>query len=277
MKPELWFSELQNEDTKFSVRIKNHLFSKESKYQRIDIFESDFYGKVLALDGCFMITEKDEFMYQEMITHPAMMSHNDPRDVLIIGGGDGGVAREVLKYPVKNVHVVEIDEDVISVSKVHLPAIASSFGDERVRIFNQDAFEFVDTAGKYDVIIVDSTDPIGFAASLFSSVFYMKARKILREDGIIVTQSGSPFMNPGYIQKAYRGLSQYFKFVKPYLSFVPSYPSGMWSYVIASDYEISMHRKFTGQYINEEVYASLFNIPEFVKKIVHEKEETTLS
>ncbi|MEM1996227.1 MAG: spermidine synthase, partial [Thermoplasmatales archaeon] len=101
MKPELWFSELQNEDTKFSVRIKNHLFSKESKYQRIDIFESDFYGKVLALDGCFMITEKDEFMYQEMITHPAMMSHKDPRDVLIIGGGDGGVAREVLKYPVK--------------------------------------------------------------------------------------------------------------------------------------------------------------------------------
>ena len=107
MKPELWFSELQNEDTKFSVRIKTHLFSKESKYQRIDIFESDFYGKVLALDGCFMITEKDEFMYQEMITHPAMMSHKDPRDVLIIGGGDGGVAREVLKYPVKNVRQIE--------------------------------------------------------------------------------------------------------------------------------------------------------------------------
>ncbi|MGC8645408.1 MAG: polyamine aminopropyltransferase [Thermoplasmata archaeon] len=268
MKPELWFSELQNEDTKFGVRIKSHLFSKESKYQRIDIFDTEFFGRVLALDGCFMITEKDEFMYQEMITHPAMMSHRDPRDILIIGGGDGGVAREVLKYPVRSVHLVEIDEDVISASKTYLQAIASSLNDERVNVFNQDAFEFVDSASKYDVVIVDSTDPIGFAASLFSTVFYMKARNILNDDGIIVTQSGSPFMNPGHIQKAYRGLSENFKHVKPYLSFVPSYPSGMWSYVMASNSEIRMHREFKGRYINSGIYESIFNLPEFVKEIL---------
>jgi len=268
MKPELWFSELQNEDTKFGVRIRSHLFTKESKYQRIDIFDTEFFGRVLALDGCFMLTERDEFMYQEMITHPAMMSHPDPTDVLIIGGGDGGVAREVLRYPVKSVHLVEIDEDVISASKAYLKSIASSLDDKRVKIFNMDAFEFVDSSGEYDVIIVDSTDPIGFAASLFSDVFYMKAKNILRKDGIIVTQSGSPFMNPSHIQKAFKGLSANFSTVRPYLSFVPTYPSGMWSYIMASNSEIKMHREFKGKYMNREVYESLFNLPEFVKEII---------
>ncbi len=266
MKVDFWFSELQNEDVKFGVRVKSHLFSKESKYQKIDVFDTDFYGRVMILDGCFMITEKDEYMYQEMLSHPAMVSHPYPKNVLIIGGGDGGVAREVLRYPVDSVDLVEIDEDVIAASKIYLPNIAASFSDKRLRVHNMDAFEFVDTDRSYDVILVDSTDPIGFAASLFSDVFYMKAKRLLSAGGIIATQSGSPFMNPDFIRKAYRGLTGHFKTVKPYLSFVPSYPSGMWSYVLASNGKIEKRRDFKGRYMNSEVYQSCFVLPEFVKK-----------
>ncbi|MCL5929789.1 MAG: polyamine aminopropyltransferase [Candidatus Thermoplasmatota archaeon] len=268
MKVDFWFSENQNEDVKFGVRVKSHLFSKESKYQKIDIFDTEFFGRVMILDGCFMITEKDEFMYQEMLSHPAMVSHPDPKDILIIGGGDGGVAREVLRYPVKTVDLVEIDEDVITAAKTYLPSIAASFADSRLKVYNMDAFEFVDSERSYDVILVDSTDPIGFAASLFSDVFYMKSKKILKKGGIIATQSGSPFMNPEFIKKAYRGLNGHFKTVKPYLSFVPSYPSGMWSYIMASDESIEKHRDFTGRYVNEGIYRSCFNLPEFVKKVL---------
>ncbi len=268
MKIDLWFSELQNEDVKFGVRVKSHLFSKESKYQKIDIFDTEFFGRVMILDGCFMITEKDEYMYQEMLSHPAMVSHPDPKRVLIIGGGDGGVAREVLRYPVESVDLVEIDEEVIAASKAYLPSIAASFNDKRLKVHNMDAFEFVDADMSYDIILVDSTDPIGFAASLFSDVFYSKARKLLNSNGIIVTQSGSPFMNPDFIKKAYRGLKEHFKTVRPYLSFVPSYPSGMWSYVMASNGRIEKRRDFTGRYMNSDLYKSCFVLPEFVKKVL---------
>lgn len=270
MKVDLWFSEMQNEDVKFGVRVKSHLFSKESKYQKIDIFDSEFFGRVMILDGCFMVTEKDEFMYQEMLSHPGICFHPNPKKVLIIGGGDGGVAREVLKYDVDRIDLVEIDEEVINVAKVYLPSLASSFSDPRLNVYNQDAFEFVDTGRHYDLILVDSTDPVGFAASLFSEVFYMKARKLLGKDGILVTQSGSPFMNPEFIRKAYRGATAYFKYVKPYLSFVPSYPSGMWSYVLASDSEVKRQRDFQGKYFNDEVCDSLFSLPQFVKDVLDE-------
>ncbi|MCL5408009.1 MAG: polyamine aminopropyltransferase [Candidatus Thermoplasmatota archaeon] len=270
MKVDFWFTEFQNEDVKFGVRTRSHLFSKESKYQKIDIFDTEFYGRVMVLDGCFMVTEKDEFMYQEMLSHPAMVSHPNPKDVLIIGGGDGGVAREVLKYPVKTVDLVEIDEEVIAAAKAYLPGLSSSFKDGRVKVYNMDAFEFVDTNRKYDVILVDSTDPIGFAASLFSDVFYMKAHDLLDESGIIATQSGSPFMNPDFIKKAYRGLKGHFKTVRPYLSFVPTYPSGMWSYVMATDGKLEKQRKFSGRYMNEEIYGASSSLPEFIKKILEE-------
>lgn len=270
MKVDFWFTEFQNEDVKFGVRTKSHLFSKESKYQKIDIFDTEFYGRVMVLDGCFMVTEKDEFMYQEMLSHPAMVSHPNPKDVLIIGGGDGGVAREVLKYPVKTVDLVEIDEEVIAAAKIYLPGLSSSFKDSRLKVYNMDAFEFVDTKKNYDVILVDSTDPIGFAASLFSDVFYMKAHDLLNENGIIATQSGSPFMNPDFIKKAYRGLKAHFKTVRPYLSFVPTYPSGMWSYVMAADGKFEKQRKFSGRYMNDEIYESSASLPEFVKKILEE-------
>lgn len=268
MKIEHWFSELQNEDVKLSVRIKNHLFSKESKYQRIDIFDTDFYGRIMVLDGCFMVTYKDEFMYQEMLAHPAMMSHENPKKVLIIGGGDGGIAREVLKYDVEKVDLVEIDEDVINASKEFLPQTAISFKDKRLTVYNQDAFDFVDGKRKYDVILVDSTDPVGFAASLFSDVFYMKAKESLGPGGILATQSGSPFMNPDHIKKAIKGMKPYFNNIRSYVSFMPTYPSGMWSYVMASDSELEMKREIVGKYMNKDIYEGSRMLPQFMKELI---------
>ncbi len=268
MKVDHWYYEEQNEDVKFGVRVENHLYSHQSKYQRIDIVENPFFGRIMFLDGCFMVTDKDEFFYQEMLTHPAMMSHPDPKKVLIIGGGDGGVAREVLKYNVDLIDLVEIDSDVIEAAKRFFPKLAKSFEDKRVHIHNMDAFEFVNEDLSYDVIIVDSTDPIGFAASLFSEVFYGKASKILGEKGILVTQSGSPFMNPTYISKALKGIRSHFEFNLPYLGPVPSYPSGLWSYVMASNSEITMKRSFKGKYINDDVYKSLPQHPQFFKEIL---------
>jgi spermidine synthase len=268
MKIEHWFSEMQNEDVKLSVRIKSHVFSKESKYQRIDIFDTEFYGRIMVLDGCFMVTYKDEFMYQEMLAHPAMMSHENPKNILIIGGGDGGIAREVLRYNVEKVDLVEIDEDVINASKEYLPQTSVSFKDKRLNVYNQDAFDFVDGKRKYDVILVDSTDPVGFAASLFSDVFYMKAKESLKDGGIIATQSGSPFMNPDHIKKAVKGMKKYFQFIKPYVSFMPTYPSGMWSYVMASNKKMEMKREFTGKYMNREIYEGSQKLPQFMKEII---------
>ena len=271
MKVDHWFFENQNEDVKFGIRVSEHLASVQSKYQKIDIVKNDFFGKVLFLDGCFMLTEKDEYFYQEMITHPAMVSHPHPKNVLIIGGGDGGVAREVLKHDIDRIDLVEIDEEVINLSKKFFPEIASSFDDKRVNIFNMDAFEFVNKTGNYDVIIVDSTDPIGFAASLFSEVFYEKASKLLGKEGILVTQTGSPFMNPSHIIKAIKGISANFNHYFPYLASVPTYPSGLWSYVMASNSPIFRRRKFTGKYYNDEVYDSLNKYPQFFKDIIEQK------
>ena len=214
---------------------------------------------------------KDEYFYQEMITHPAMVSHPHPKNVLIIGGGDGGVAREVLKHDIERIDLVEIDEEVINLSKKFFPEIASSFNDKRVNIFNMDAFEFVNKTGNYDVIIVDSTDPIGFAASLFSEVFYEKASRLLGKEGILVTQTGSPFMNPAHIIKAIKGISANFNHYFPYLASVPTYPSGLWSYVMASNSPIFRRRKFTGKYYNDEVYDSLNKYPQFFKDIIEQK------
>ncbi len=270
MKIEHWFSELQNEDVKFSVRIKNHIYTKESKYQRIDIFDTEFFGRIMVLDGCFMVTYKDEFMYQEMLAHPAMMSHPNPKKILIIGGGDGGIAREVLRYDVEMVDLVEIDEEVIQAAKEYMPQTSVSFKDKRLKVYNQDAFDFVGKGIKYDIILVDSTDPVGFAASLFSDVFYMKVKGSLENGGIIATQSGSPFMNPEYIKKAIKGMKQYFKFIRPYVSFMPTYPSGLWSYVMASDTEFELKREYVGKYINKDVYLGSQYLPQFIKNIVEE-------
>ncbi len=192
---ELWYSELHTKDTKLSIKVNKQLCSIESDYQRIDIFDSYEFGKFLTLDGYMMLTEKDEFIYHEMITHIPMAIHPNVKEVLIIGAGDGGVCRELSKYKtIENIDVVEIDEMVVTVCKEHLPKTACGFDDKRVNLHFQDGLKFIrKVENKYDLIIVDSTDPFGPGEGLFTKEFYGNCFKALKEDGIMVNQHESPF------------------------------------------------------------------------------------
>ena len=192
---ELWFTERHTPNVKFSIKVDRQLYSGNSEFQRIDVFASKEFGRFLTLDGYMMLTEKDEFIYHEMITHVPMAVHPDPKDILVIGAGDGGVIRELTRYnSVRSIDLVEIDELVVEVSKKFLPTTACRLDDERVHIHYEDGVKFIRSCeNKYDVIIVDSTDPFGPGEGLFTKEFYGSCFKALREDGIMVNQHESPF------------------------------------------------------------------------------------
>ena len=176
---EFWYSEKHTENVYLSIKVDKQLFSKESRFQRIDVFESLEFGKFLALDGYMMLTEKDEFIYHEMITHVPMAVKPDTTDVLVIGAGDGGVLRELIKYPtIKRIDVSEIDEEVVAVCKEFLPNTACGFEDKRVNIYYQDGMKFIRRhIEEYDLIIVDSTDPFGPGEDSFTKNFTVTALK----------------------------------------------------------------------------------------------------
>ena len=192
---ELWFSELHADSVKLSIRVDRQVASINSDYQRIDIFDSEQFGRFLTLDGYMMLTEKDEFIYHEMITHVPMAVHPSIKNVLVIGGGDGGAVRELLKYDsVENVDLVEIDGEVIDACKKYMPFTASRLDDERVNIYVEDGIRYIrNKRDTYDLIIVDSTDPFGPGEGLFTREFYGNCQRALKEDGILVNQHESPF------------------------------------------------------------------------------------
>ncbi len=194
---ETWFYESLFPSVRLGLKVRKVLVSNKSQYQKISILDTYQFGKVLVLDGVVQTTERDEFIYHEILTHLPMLSHPQPDRVLIIGGGDGGILREVLKYPVKEVFLVEIDKKVIELSKTYLSAICrNSFNDRRANIIIDDGVNFVkERKRKFDVVIVDSSDPIGPAKVLFSSKFYTDVFNILSHDyGIFVQQTGSSFL-----------------------------------------------------------------------------------
>ncbi len=179
---ELWFAEkleLQK-GSSLAVKIKEQLYSGKSKYQAIDVFVTEMYGRMLVIDGVIMLTESDEYAYHEMIVHVPMQSHKRPQRVLVIGGGDGGCIREIVKYKeVKEIHLCEIDKEVVNISKKYLPGIASGYDDPRVTVYYEDGSVFLkEKRDRYDVIIVDSTDPIGPGKALFTKEFSALIKKI---------------------------------------------------------------------------------------------------
>ena len=192
---EFWFSEIHTPNVKLSIRVDRQLYSGKSEFQRIDVFESPEFGRFLTLDGYMMLTEKDEFIYHEMITHVPMAVHPKVRDVLVIGAGDGGVIRELTRYPeIGHIDMVEIDQLVVEVCKKYLPQTACRLDDPRVAIHYEDGLKFIRSCQDcYDLIIVDSTDPFGPGEGLFTREFYGSCFKALREDGIMVNQHESPF------------------------------------------------------------------------------------
>ena len=210
-----------------SVKVLKKIDSVKSKFQQIDIYETEKLGKMLMHDDVIMLTESDEFAYHEMLVHVPMHVHPNPKKVLIVGGGDGGTAREVLKHSVDGVDVCEIDGEVIEVCKKHFPSMASSFDDSRVKVFLEDAAEFIKgKEDEYDVILVDSSDPIGPATVLFTEEFYRNLNDALKEDGILATQSESMYYNQDTISQLVAFNKNIFPVLSYYYTLVPTYPSG---------------------------------------------------
>lgn len=283
---ELWYCENHTRNVKFSIKVDRHIFTSQSDFQRIDIFESREFGRILTLDGYLMLTEKDEFIYHEMITHVPMAVHPDPRDILVIGAGDGGVVRELAKYPfVRNIDMVEIDEQVVRACREHLPSTACGLDDPRLRIYYQDGLKFIrGCCDKYDIIIVDSTDPFGPGEGLFTKEFYGNCFKALREDGIMVNQHESPFYGEDALamKRTHNRIVKSFPISRVYQAHIPTYPSGHWMFGFASkklhpikDFIANRCKSLAIQtnYYNTNLHMGAFYLPNYVERILRECEE----
>ena len=272
---ELWFNELHTPNMRLGFRIKRELEHVRSKYQDIYVFETYDYGNLLVIDGTVQTTERDEYIYHEMIVHMPMLTHGNAKKVLVIGGGDGGAAKEALKHNVDEIHVVEIDEKVVDMSKKYLPTLSIAYSDSHVHLHTADGTEFVKSNGGFDVIIVDSTDPVGPALGLFKHDFYESIKKALNPGGVLAQQCGTPFYHPEQMCTAKKELMQLFAHVKPYLAYIPTYPAGMWAFIMASDSEIKRRKNanFKTMYYTDDIYSSSMVIPQFVDEYCENQRE----
>ncbi len=282
---ELWFSESHTPDARFSIRVDKQIYAGRSEFQRIDIFESPEFGRFLALDGLMMCTERDEFIYHEMITHIPMATHRGAKNILVIGGGDGGVVRELCRYSrVESIHLVEIDEEVIKACKEYLPQTACCLDDARVTLFCEDGLKFIrDRRDEYDVIIVDSTDPFGPGEGLFTKEFYGNCYKALREDGVMVNQHESPFYEDDAtaMQRAHKRIVESFPLSRVYQAHIPTYPSGHWLFGFASKQyhpleDLNAARwnalGLKTRYYTTNLHSGAFYIPAYVEELLRDVE-----
>jgi len=282
---ELWFTETLTPNARFSIRADRQLFSGRSEFQRIDLFDTAEFGRLLVIDGFIMCTEKDEFIYHEMITHVPMAVCPGVRRVLVIGAGDGGVVRELTRYStIERIDMVEIDEMVVAVSREYLPQTACRLGDERVHIFYQDGVEFVrQKENAYDLIIVDSTDPIGPGEGLFTRAFYESCYRALKEDGILVNQHESPFYpnDAAAMQLAHRRIAPVFPISEVYQAHIPTYASGHWLFGFASkkrhpvrDFDPARWDSLglETKYYNTRLHPGAFALPNYVEALLREAE-----
>ena len=277
---ELWFTEMHSENVKFSIRVNRQLHSEQSEFQRIDIFESGEFGRFLTLDGLMMLTEKDEFIYHEMITHVAMASNPAVKSVLVIGAGDGGTVRELTKYnTIERIDMVEIDERVVDVCREYLPQTACKLDDSRVKLYFEDGLKFVRTKENcYDLIIVDSTDPFGPGEGLFTSEFYGNCFNALTENGILVNQHESPYYSEDSkaMQRAHKRIREFFPVCRVYQAHIPTYPSGHWLFGFASKaidpLDVNAQEwnniGIKTRYYNTELHKGCFAIPNYVKELL---------
>ncbi|MEQ8237477.1 MAG: polyamine aminopropyltransferase [Syntrophomonadaceae bacterium] len=271
---ELWVTEYQTPALGFSLKISKTLRVEQTEFQHLAVVETDQFGRMLLLDGMVMTTDADEFVYHEMITQVALNSHPNPQKVLIIGGGDGGALREAVRHPlVQKAALVEIDGKVIEASKEFFPFLACAFDDPKAEVVVDDGIAYVaKKKGEFDVIMVDSTEPVGPAVELFSAPFYQQCFEALKDDGMLVVQSESPFLNADVIKMAYEGIMDSFPVTKLYLASIPTYPSGLWSFTVGSkkyDPAQPLHEN-PGElkYYNPDVHKAAFQLPGFVKKLL---------
>ena len=279
----LQYNEYYNEKTGLTIGLKKLLYSKQTDYQLVEVYETDTWGNLMTIDGMVMLSERDEFVYHEMLSHVAMFTHPEPKRVLIIGGGDGGTAREVLKHPsVEWVDMVEIDEAVVEASQLHMPDVGD-FENKKLNVLFEDGINFVkNVQNPYDVIIIDGSDPVGPAEGLFEKDFYQLCFDALGDDGVLTTQTESPWVESYHpsMKKVFGALEDIFEISKMYLSFIPLYPAGMWSMGLASkkydplssdvNERIDAHKDIlnTLKYYNKDIHTGSFALPNFVSEII---------
>ncbi|HSG99440.1 MAG TPA: polyamine aminopropyltransferase [candidate division Zixibacteria bacterium] len=280
----LWYTEMHGDHSGSIYRVDKILESRESKFQRIDVFESPKLGKTLALYGSLMAADGDYNAYNESLAHTPLFVHANPQEVLIIGGGDCGCLTNVLKHPeVKRCTMCELDKEVVEASKRHFPRLTKGLADKRAHVVFQDGKKFLATTKKkFDVIILDLSDPIGPAADLFREKFHKRVFDCLKEDGILVAQSESPYYNQTIIKAMYANLSKIFPIVRMYTCHMVIYPSALWSFAFCSkkyhplddfDYERykKLARQMKNEYYNDDIHFGSFALPEYVKKLAPKK------
>jgi spermidine synthase len=272
---------------RFGFGRKEKIFEKQSPFQKVEIFETSHHGRVLLHDGFFMISDRDEAIYHEMIAHVPLFTHTRPQDILIIGGGDGGTAREVLRHPgVERCVMVEIDEVVVEACREYFPQVTRGLKDPRLELLIEDGVKYLkECEEKFDVIIIDSTDPIGPATPLFGEEFYADVRRCLKADGIVVAQGESPFYDKGMQEKLISMNVGHFKYAGFYNFSNLTYPGGLWSFFFASrknhpvldldvereeglEKEPGLNGSF--QYYNADVHRASFSLPQFQRQRLSE-------
>lgn len=271
----LWFTEKQTKNFGITMKVKQTYVTEQTEYQKLDLFETEEWGKMLTLDDMVMTTEVDEFVYHEMVAHVPLFTHPNPKNVLVVGGGDGGVIREVLKHPsVEKATLVDIDKRVIETSKEYLPSIAGSLDDPRVEVMIGDGFmKIAESKNEYDVILVDSTEPVGPAVQLFTKGFYAGIAKALKTDGVFVAQTDNPWFKADLIQQVFKDVQEIFPITRLYTANIPTYPSGLWTFTIGSKIHDPLKVKeerfheIETKYYTKELHFASFVLPKFVKDL----------
>jgi len=275
---DLWLVESHTAGYSVNWKIKRTLHREKTPFQELAIVETEELGKALVLDGVIQVAEADEFIYHEMLAHVPLYTHPAPKEVLIIGGGDGGTMREVLKHPEAHVDLVEIDRRVIEATRKYMPEIGSPFDSPRVNVIVDDGIKYVRECGKkYDVVLIDSSDPVGPAVGLFRRDFYRQVYQILNEDGLMAAQTESPFFHRALLREIYQSLSEIFPITMVYLTAMPSYIAGFWSFTLASKKHHPMGnirlpaRESGYRYYAPQVHRAAFVLPPFIEQMLKEK------
>lgn len=276
-KLDLWVTETHKNMVSLGFRVERTLFSGTSAYQQVDVVETAGHGTLLLNDGIVMVSERDEFVYHEMIAHVPLFTIAEPKSVLIIGGGDGGTAREVLRHKsVERVVMVEIDEMVVDACKKHMPSVSCALGDPRLELIIDDGVKYVQNCTEtFDAVLIDSTDPIGPAQPLFDRSFYKNVAGLLSQNGVMISQSESPFYDTEIQNSMFSNQRPFFEKIHMYTFSTLTYPGGLWSFGFASN-GLCPIRDFdpkraavTGmdmQYYNPAVHRAAFALPGFVTR-----------
>lgn len=271
-----WFYEHYKDASAIGIHTTEVLHEEKSEFQSIKVFDTVAHGHLLTLDDMVMLTELDEFVYHDLLTHVPLCIHPDPKSVLIVGGGDGGCVREAVKHPgLERIVQCEIDRRVTDVCREYFPAVTSGLDDPRVELVFEDAVAYVrEHANSFDAILVDSTEPIGPAEALFGRAFFEDVKKALRPGGVVTAQAESPFYAPDVIKGLFGEVRGVYRHVHGYYGTVPTYPGGAWTFLFASDdrtpedVDVARARALDTRYYDPLLARGAFALPRFVRELV---------